>query len=90
MFLPRNTDPRCLAVVRFPGSDTYLSRTSESLASAHLFDVVSRGGRALVYSVCQGIDKRHVLLEGGRLPQDRRRLISEVLDWRENHLGPLT
>lgn len=89
MFLPRNTDPRCQTVVWFPGSDKYLSRTSESRASAYLFDVVSRSGRALVYSVCKGIDKRHVLLEGGRLPPDRRELISEVLHWRSYHIGPL-
>jgi pimeloyl-ACP methyl ester carboxylesterase len=32
-------------------------------------------------------DKRHVLLEGGHLPPDRRELIREVLDWLDRYLG---
>jgi eukaryotic-like serine/threonine-protein kinase len=31
--------------------------------------------------------KRHAVLEGGHVPQDRRSLIREVLDWYDRHLG---
>jgi len=34
-------------------------------------------------------DKRHVLLDGGHLPPDRRALIREVLAWLDKYLGPV-
>jgi formylglycine-generating enzyme required for sulfatase activity/dienelactone hydrolase/predicted Ser/Thr protein kinase len=33
--------------------------------------------------------KRHVLLEGGHVPHDRRALMREVLDWYDKYLGPV-
>lgn len=33
--------------------------------------------------------KKHVMLEGGHVPQDIRALFREVLDWLELHLGPV-
>lgn len=35
-------------------------------------------------------DKRHVLLDGGHLPPDRRAIIREVLGWLDRYLGPVT
>ncbi len=35
-------------------------------------------------------DKRHVLLDGGHLPPDRRAIIREVLAWLDRYLGPVT
>jgi dipeptidyl aminopeptidase/acylaminoacyl peptidase len=34
-------------------------------------------------------DKRHVFLEGGHLPSERRAIIREVLDWLDRYLGPV-
>jgi len=34
-------------------------------------------------------DKRHVLLEGGHLPPDRRAIIKEVLAWLDRYFGPV-
>jgi hypothetical protein len=31
--------------------------------------------------------KRHIALEGGHVPNDRRGLIREVLDWYDKYLG---
>jgi alpha-beta hydrolase superfamily lysophospholipase len=32
-------------------------------------------------------NKRHVLLEGGHVPHDRRALMREVVDWYDKYLG---
>ncbi len=32
--------------------------------------------------------KRHVALQGGHVPNDRRGQIREVLDWYDKYLGP--
>jgi hypothetical protein len=34
-------------------------------------------------------DKRHVLLDGGHIPPDRRAIIREVLGWLDKYLGPV-
>jgi eukaryotic-like serine/threonine-protein kinase len=34
-------------------------------------------------------DKRHVVLDGGHLPPDRRAIIKAVLDWLDRSLGPV-
>jgi formylglycine-generating enzyme required for sulfatase activity/pimeloyl-ACP methyl ester carboxylesterase len=60
LFLPRNVTPPYQTVVWFPGSDVFLLRSSESLASTFLFDFIPRSGRALVYPVYKGMYERYV------------------------------
>jgi formylglycine-generating enzyme required for sulfatase activity len=58
LFIPRNSAPPWQAVVMFPGSDVFLSQSSNSLASEYLFDFIPRSGRALVYPIYQGMYER--------------------------------
>ena len=58
LFLPREATPPYQAVIWFPGSDVFLSRSADSLASSYLFDFVPRSGRALVYPIYQGMYER--------------------------------
>jgi len=58
LFLPRNAPPPWQAVILFPGSDVFLSSSSDSLASEYLFDFIPRSGRALVYPIYQGMYER--------------------------------
>jgi len=60
LFLPRNAAPPYQAVIWFPGDDAFFFPSSESLASAHLFDFIPRSGRALVYPIYKGMYERHV------------------------------
>ena len=60
LFLPRNAAPPYQAVIWFPGDDVFFLRSSESLASAFLFDFIPRSGRALVYPIYRGMYERHV------------------------------
>jgi dipeptidyl aminopeptidase/acylaminoacyl peptidase len=34
-------------------------------------------------------EKKHVVMDGGHVPNDRRRMIAEVLDWYDKYLGPV-
>ncbi len=61
LFLPREATPPYQAVIWFPGSDVFLSRSADSLASSYLFDFVPRSGRALVYPIYQGMYERFSL-----------------------------
>ena len=63
LFLPRNAAPPYQAVIWYPGSDAQLVQSSETLASAYLFDFIPRDGRALVYPIYKGLYER-------RLPPD--------------------
>jgi predicted Ser/Thr protein kinase/predicted esterase len=58
LFLPRDVAPPYQTVVWFPGSDVFLSRSAENLASSYLFDFIPRSGRALVYPIYQGMYER--------------------------------
>jgi predicted esterase len=58
LFLPRDRAPPYQTVIWFPGDDVFLSRSSESLASAYLFDFLPRSGRALVYPIYKGMYER--------------------------------
>ncbi|MEE9184744.1 MAG: SUMF1/EgtB/PvdO family nonheme iron enzyme, partial [Acidimicrobiia bacterium] len=62
LFLPRNAAPPYQAVIWYPGSDAFFLQSSESLASAFLFDFIPRSGRALVYPIYKGMYERHVPL----------------------------
>jgi len=33
--------------------------------------------------------KKHIVMDGGHVPNDRRRMIAEVLDWYDKYLGPV-
>jgi pimeloyl-ACP methyl ester carboxylesterase len=70
LFLPRNTPPPWQAVVLFPGSDVFLSSSSDSLASEYLFDFIPRSGRALIYPIYQGMYER---FEPAKLAPNRSR-----------------
>ena len=61
LFFPRNVPPPWQAVVAFPGSDVFLSSSSEDLASMYLFDFIPRSGRILVYPIYQGMYERFAL-----------------------------
>ncbi|MBD3852033.1 MAG: protein kinase [Acidobacteria bacterium] len=58
LFLPRDATPPYHAVIWFPGSDVFLSRSADALASSYLFDFIPRSGRALVYPIYQGMYER--------------------------------
>jgi pimeloyl-ACP methyl ester carboxylesterase len=60
LFFPVDTPPPWQAVIWFPGGDVFTSRSSDSLASAYLFDFIPRSGRALVYPVYKGMYERYV------------------------------
>jgi pimeloyl-ACP methyl ester carboxylesterase len=64
LFLPRKAPPPYQTVIWFPGADAFFLRSSESLASAFLFDFIPRSGRALVYPVYKGMYERSVPLRG--------------------------
>lgn len=34
-------------------------------------------------------DKRHVVLEGGHVPNDWQAVVKEILDWLDRYLGPV-
>jgi predicted Ser/Thr protein kinase/pimeloyl-ACP methyl ester carboxylesterase len=70
LFLPRNATPPYETVIWFPGSDVFVLRSSQSLASAFLFDFIPRSGRALVYPVYKGMYERYVPFS--RTPNERR------------------
>jgi formylglycine-generating enzyme required for sulfatase activity len=58
LLMPRGTAPPYQPVIWFPGSDVFLLRSSEHLASAWLFDFIPRSGRVLVYPVYKGMYER--------------------------------
>jgi formylglycine-generating enzyme required for sulfatase activity/predicted esterase len=58
LLLPRDASPPYQSVIWFPGDDVFLLRSSESFASAYLFDFLPRGGRAVVYPVYKGMYER--------------------------------
>jgi predicted esterase len=58
LFLPRDRAPPYQTVIWFPGDDVFISRSSEALASAYLFDFLPRSGRALVYPIYKGMYER--------------------------------
>ena len=58
LFLPKDAAPPYQTVIWFPGDDVFISQSSESLASAYLFDFLPRSGRALVYPIYKGMYER--------------------------------
>jgi dipeptidyl aminopeptidase/acylaminoacyl peptidase len=58
ILLPRDTPPPYQAVVWFPGNDAFFVPSSESPASAYLYDFLPRAGRAVVYPVYKGMYER--------------------------------
>jgi predicted esterase len=60
LFLPRSARPPYQTVVWFPGDDAFFAPSSQTLASAFLFDFLPRSGRALVYPVYKGMYERRV------------------------------
>ena len=70
LFLPRNAAPPYQSVIWLPGTDAFGPRSSDTLASAYLFDFIPRSGRALVYPVYKGYYERRVPPEVQRQPAD--------------------
>jgi len=60
LFLPRDAAPPYQTVLWFPGDDVFAMPSSDTLASAYLFDFVPRGGRALVYPIYKAMYERRV------------------------------
>jgi hypothetical protein len=60
LFLPRGSEPPYQTVVWYPGDDAFFVRSSETLASAYLFDFIPRSGRALVYPIYKGMYERFI------------------------------
>jgi pimeloyl-ACP methyl ester carboxylesterase len=60
LFLPRDVEQPYQTVVWFPGDDVFLAPSSDSLASAFLFDFIPRSGRALVYPIYKGMYERSI------------------------------
>ncbi len=58
LLIPRDAAPPYQSVIWFPGDDVFLLKSSESFASAYLFDFLPRAGRALVYPVYKGMYER--------------------------------
>ena len=58
LLIPRDVSPPYQSVIWFPGDDVFLLRSSESFASAYLFDFLPRAGRVLVYPVYKGMYER--------------------------------
>jgi hypothetical protein len=58
VLLPRDTPPPYQTVVWFPGNDAFFVPSSDSPASAYLYDFLPRSGRALVYPVYKGMYER--------------------------------
>jgi formylglycine-generating enzyme required for sulfatase activity len=66
LFLPRDVAPPYQAVVWFPGNDAFFIPSSQSPASAYLFDFIPRIGRALIYPVYKGMyERRHAFSRTG-------------------------
>ena len=60
LFLPRNAAPPYQAVIWYPGSDAFFVQSSETPATAYLFDFIPRSGRALVYPIYKGLYERRL------------------------------
>jgi predicted esterase len=58
LLIPRDAPPPWQSVIWFPGDDVFLLRSSDSFASAYLFDFIPRAGRVLVYPVYKGMYER--------------------------------
>jgi predicted esterase len=75
LLIPRDVPPPWQAVIWYPGDDVFLLRSSDSFASAYLFDFIPRGGRVLVYPVYKGMYERFEPPDFGKPGQWRDMMI---------------
>jgi eukaryotic-like serine/threonine-protein kinase len=58
LLFPRDAQPPYQSVIWFPGDDVFLFRSSQTFASAYLFDFIPEAGRVLVHPIYSGMYER--------------------------------